>query len=98
MRKTSFQRSMKLNDGSGVAVMTGFSLRKLGGSAGFLRKDLWIRGCIGDTSQKDKLSYISVKHRIHEVKKQGYADTEIINCIIRAMYSSLRLKIILEMK
>ena len=78
--------------------MSGFSVRDLGGSTGLLRRELQIRVCIGDPSQKDKLSYISVKHQINEARKQGYAHSEIINSIIRGMHSSLRLKSILEMK
>ena len=49
-------------------------------------------------SQKDKLSYISLKHQINEAIKQGYADSEIMNSMIRATHSSFRLKSILEMK
>ena len=65
-----FQGSMKLDEGSGVAGMSGFSVQDLGGSAVLLGKDLRIRGCIGDPSQKDKLSYIIVKYQIHETKKK----------------------------
>ena len=89
MSKTRFQESMKLDEGIGAAAMSGFSFRVLGGSASLLRRELRIRGCIGDPSQKDKLSYISVKHQINEVRKQRYADSEIINSSIRAMQHSL---------
>ena len=70
----------------------------MGGSAGLLRRELRITGCIGDPSQKHKLSCICVKHQIYEARKQVYLNREIVNSIIRAMYSSLRLKSILEMK
>ena len=56
--------------------MSVFSIRDLGGSAGMLRRELQIRGCIEDPTQTDKLC--SLKYQNNEARKQSYADSEII--------------------
>ena len=65
-----------------------------------LRKDWKLRGSIGHphANQKDRISFISVKHQILEAMKQGYTKDEIKAGIIRSMHSASRLKNVLEMK
>ena len=65
-----------------------------------LRRDLKLRGCIGDhnANQNDQLSFVSVKHQIYEAQREGYSEHEIVSSVIRSMHSGLRLKSILEMK
>ena len=65
-----------------------------------LRKDLKLRDCIGDpdSNQKDRLSFVSVKHQIYEAQRQGYSEDEIASSVISSMHSGLKLKSILEMK
>ena len=77
--------------------MCNFYSRK---SITLLRKDLKLRGCIGDpnVNQKDQLSFVSVKHQIYKAQRQSYTEDEIVNSVIRSMHSGLRLKSILEMK
>ena len=61
-----------------------------------LRKELKIKGQIGEASQKDKLSYISLMHQINEAKASGYDDDEIVSSVIKAMVPSLTLRNVLE--
>jgi len=65
---------------------------------GLFRKELKIRGQIGDPRAKDKLSYISLVHQINEADALGYTEHEIISAIIRAMIPGLPLRSILETK
>ena len=54
-----------------------------------LRKDLKLRGCIGEpnVNQKDRLIFVSVKHHIYDAQRQGYTKDEIVSNIIRSMHS-----------
>lgn len=61
-----------------------------------LRKDFKIRGQIGEPSQKEKLSFISLMHQIQQGKAMGYEDAEIISGVVRAMSPSLTLRNVLE--
>ena len=83
-----------------------FFFRDLGDGDAFLaatnllRRDLKLRGCIGDhnANQNDQLSFVSVKHQIYEAQREGYIEHEIVSSVIRSMHSGLRLKSILKMK
>ena len=61
-----------------------------------LRKELKLRGQIGEPSQKDKLSYVSLMHQIEEAKSSGYDDDEIVSAVIKAMTPNLTLRNVLE--
>ena len=51
-------------------------LRELGllGKTGLLRKELKIRGQVGEAGQKGSLSYISLIHQIKNVQREGYEE------------------------
>ena len=61
-----------------------------------LRKELKIKGQIGEAGQKDKLTYVSLIHQMSEAKACGYDDNEIVSSVIRAMVPSLTLRTVLE--
>ena len=85
---------VKLDDYPGK---TDFTLTELGlSNASILRKDFRIRGQIGESGQKDKLGWVSLKHQIKEAQLSGYSDKEIINGVINAMTPNLRLRNVLE--
>ena len=50
-----------------------------------LRKELKIRGQIGEAGQKDKLTYVSLMHQIKQARLTGYTDQEVINAVISSM-------------
>ena len=54
-----------------------------------LRKDLNIRGAIGEAGQKSKLTYFILVHQIKQAKLIGYTDQEIINAVISYVLPSL---------
>ena len=63
------------NDGQG----NNFSpiLRELNLRTSLLRKELKIKGQIGEVSQKDKLTYVSLMHQIHEGQEAGYENQKL---------------------
>lgn len=61
-----------------------------------LRKELKIRGQIGEAGQKDKLNYVSLMHQVKQAKLTGYTDQEVINAVISAMIPGLKLRTVLE--
>ena len=61
-----------------------------------LRKELKIKGQIGEAHQRDKLTYVSLIHQINETQEAGYDGCEIVNTVIRAMSPSLTLRNVLE--
>ena len=61
-----------------------------------LRKELKIRGEIGEADQKDKLTYFSLMHQIKQARLTGYTDQEVINVVISSMELDLALRTVLE--
>ena len=61
-----------------------------------LRKELKIRGQIGEAGQKDKLTYVSLMHQIKQARLTGYTDQELINAVISSMVPGLTLRTVLE--
>ena len=62
------------------------------------RKEFKISGQIGDSRQKDRLSFTSLAHQIDAGLKRGYKEEEIIEAVIRAINPGLRLRSYLEGK
>ena len=71
-------------------------LHELNQRASLIRKELKIKGQIGEAHQKDKLTYVSLIHQINEAQKAGYDESEIVNSVIGAMSPSLTLRNVLE--
>ena len=71
-------------------------LPELNQRTSLLRKELKIKGQIGEAHQKDKLTYVSLIHQINEAQEAGYDESEIVNSVIRAMSPSLTLRNVLE--
>ena len=61
-----------------------------------LRKELTIRGQIGEAGQKHKLTYVSLMHQIKQARLTGYTDQEVINTVISSMVPGLTLRTVLE--
>ena len=61
-----------------------------------LKKELKIRGQIGEAGQKDKLTYVSLVHQIKQARLTGYTDQEVINIVISSMVPGLTLRTVLE--
>ena len=61
-----------------------------------LRKELKIRGQIGEAGQKRKLTYVSLMHQIKQARLTGYTDQEVINAVISSMVPGLTLRTVLE--
>lgn len=49
------------------------------------RKEFKISGQIGDSRQKDRLSFTSLAHQINTGLKRGYKEEEIVEAVIRAI-------------
>ena len=60
------------------------------------RKELKIKGQIGEAGQKDKLTYFSLMHQIKQARLTGYTDQEVINVVISSMELDLALRTVLE--
>ena len=77
------------NDGQGH----NFSpiLRELNLRTSLLRKELKIKGQIGEANEKDKLTYVSLMHQIEEPQEAGHEQSEIVSSMVRAMILSLGL-------
>ena len=71
-------------------------LHELNQRTSLLRKELKIKGQTDEAHQKDKLTYVSLIHHINEAQEAGYAESEIVNSVIRAMSPSLTLINVLE--
>ena len=73
-------------------------LRKLGllGKTGLLRKELKIRGPVGEAGQKGTLRYIRLMHQIKNAQQAGYEESEIVSAVIGAMIPSLTIRNVLE--
>ena len=61
-----------------------------------LRKDLKIKGTIGENGQKAKLTYVSLAYQIKQAKLMGYTDQDITNAVISFMSPSLTLRTVLK--
>ena len=61
-------------------------------NASFLRCEFKISGQIGEPSQSDKLTFVSLTHQIYSGLKHGCNENEIVDAVIRAisLHSSLR--------
>ena len=74
-------------------------MRELGGYLGktsLLRKKSEIRGIIGNSGQKDRISFVSLTHQINDGRAAGYSDIEIVCDALKAMSPLLRLRTVLE--
>ena len=61
-----------------------------------LRRDFKIMGIIGGEEQKDRLTFVSLIRQIDAGREKGYKEREIIDAVIRAISSSLKLRSYLE--
>ena len=61
-----------------------------------LRKDFKIRGIIGNSGQKDRISFISLTNQINDGRTAGYSDNEIVGGVLKAMSTNLCLINVLE--
>ena len=83
-------------------ILSGITLYSLLGATGIdhersaFYKDFKIRGFIGETRQKDKLSYVSLLKQIKEGRDKDYSDKEIVNAVLRAITPGLYLRNVLE--
>ena len=93
--KTESETEMKTEEAGGGNLNL---LRELGilGKTGLLRKDLKIRGQVGEAGQKGALSYVSLIHQIKNAQQAGYEESEIVSVVIGAMIPSLTLRNVLE--
>ena len=74
-------------------------MRELGGYLGqtsLLKKDFKFRGIIGNSGQKDRISFVSPTHQINDGRTTGYSDNEIVGSVLKAMSPNLCLKNVLE--
>lgn len=63
-----------------------------------LRREFRICGQIGESGQKDKLSYLSLVRQIKVGTEKGHTETEITEAVIRAVSPGLPLRDMLEIK
>lgn len=63
-----------------------------------LRREFKIMGQIGESGQKEKLSYLSLVRQIEVGLEKGHAETEIVEAVIRAVGPGLPLRDMLEIK
>ena len=62
------------------------------------KKEFKISGQIGDSRQKDRLSFTSLAHQINAGLNRGYQEKEVTEAVIRAINAGLRLRSYLEGK
>ena len=62
------------------------------------KKKFKISGQIGDSRQKDQLSFSSLAHQINAGLNRGYKEEEVIEAVINAVNPGLRLRTYLEGK
>lgn len=63
-----------------------------------LRREFRISGQIGESGQKDKLSYLSLVRQIENGIEKGHSEIEIVEAVIRAISPGMPLKDMLEIK
>ena len=76
------------------------SVSTLKGSATIpsFKKEFKVSGQIGDSRQKDRLSFTSPAHQINAGLNRGYPEKEVTEAVIRAINPGLRLRSYLEGK
>ena len=57
-------------------------LRELNLRTSLLRKELKIKGQIGEANQKDKPTYVSLMHQIDEAKEAVYEESETVSNVM----------------
>ena len=57
-------------------------LRDLNLRTSLLRKELKIKGQIGEVNQRDKLTYSSLMHHNDEAQEAGYEELEIVSSVV----------------
>ncbi len=62
-----------------------------------LKREFKISGTIGGEHQKDSLSFVGLIRQIDSGLEKGYKEREIIEAVVRAVYSGSKLKSYLEM-
>ena len=62
------------------------------------KKEFKISGQIGDSSQKDRLSFTSLAHQINAGLNRGYKEEEVAEAVIRAVNPGMRIRSYLEGK
>jgi hypothetical protein len=60
------------------------------------RRELKIVGMVGPESQKDRLSFVSLTRQVESGKSKGYAESEVIEAVIRAICPTLKLRSYVE--
>ncbi|KAI4901821.1 hypothetical protein NFI96_010213 [Prochilodus magdalenae] len=63
-----------------------------------LRREFKISGQIGESGQKDKLSYLSLVRQIENGVEKGHLETKIVEAVIRAISPGTPLRDMLEIK
>ena len=62
------------------------------------RREFRINGHIGESNQRDNLSFSSLEHQIESGLRKGYPDMEIVEAVIRAVNPGAKLRSYLEGK
>ena len=99
--KQAAQQSKDNQNGTG-AVGKGYVPADVLGFGGFdseisaFPNNSKIRGAIGETVQKDKLSYVSLLKQREGGKDKVYSDKEIVNAVVKAITPGLYLRNVLE--
>ena len=65
-------------------------------SNSLFRREFKIQGQIGEASQKDKISFISLMRQIREAKAKGYNEKDITSALIRVFTPGLSVRTYLE--
>ena len=68
------------------------------GATTTFKKEFKISGVIGDSSQKDRLSFTSLAHQINAGLNRGYKEEDVIEAVIRALNLGTRIRSYLEGK
>lgn len=63
-----------------------------------IRREFRISGQIGETRQRDKLSYCNLLHQMENGLRKGHSEPEVIEAVIRAISPGLKLRDMLEIK
>lgn len=63
-----------------------------------LRREFKISGQIGESGQKDKLSYLSLVRQIENGIEKGHSEGEVVEAVIRAISPGMPLRDMLEIK
>lgn len=63
-----------------------------------VRRDFKVCGQIGESGQKDKLSFTNLMHQVDKGLRRGHSEAEIIEAVIKAISPGLSLRNMLEIK